>query len=464
MITLLSRLNFWTRTILVALLAVLLTPHLAHAAITTDVTQMFRYTYADIDRLVYLAAQEIVMWRIFSRKQTPVGGRGQWILPIQTKNAGVFRGNTEGGSKTTRRSQPGTMEATFGLQEFHGVWDISWKMLQDARKSEYAFARAIDFMDESFKRRTFRQLNADLLGTGLGELAILPSAQDGTVTPTVRALPLVDQGMIVDLMSSADNDTKIAAARTVTDIDVPNRTITIDGANIAGSSAGDYFTIADSVSVATGSLHTNGIRAWINSANPAAVVGNLGNIDRAAAGNKIWQGTLLSNGGVLRPMTEDLLLTGLDTTRERGGAIVDGFMSNLPLIRRYHETLRNDTYFALNAIEAMGKNVGTGRDTKAMDDGENSEGSTPYQFSGIPWFAEMFFDANKLIGFSKDHFFIGHGENEVPQPLSEVFGDDMTPFFTTTDNTTFEVVSYWQGELLCDNPPASFQISDLAEN
>lgn len=462
MITLFARLPMWLRVTCLLMIAVLLLPHTAHAAITTDVTQMFKYTYADVDRLVYLAAQEIVLWRILARKQTPVGGRGQWILPIQTKNAGVFRGNTEGGSKTTRRSQPGTMEATFSLQEFHGVWDISWKMLQDARKSEYAFARAIDFMDESFKRRTFRQLNADLLGTGLGELGILPSAQDGGVTPTIRSLPLVDQGMIVDLMSAADNDTQIAAARTVTDIDVPNRTISINGANILGSSAGDYFTVADSVSIATGSLHTNGIRAWINTANPAAVVGNLGNIDRTAAGNKIWQGTLLSNGGTLRPLTEDLLLQGLDTTRERGGAIVSDIMSNLPIIRRYHETLRNDTYFALNAVEALGKDVGTGR--SKMDDGENSEGKTPYQFSGIPWTAEMFFDANKLIGFQREHFFIGHGENEVPQPLSEIFGDDMTPFFTTTDNTTFEVVTYWQGDLLCDNPPASFQATDIAEN
>lgn len=461
MLTLLNRFPLWMRAIALGLIAVLVMPAVAHAAVTTDVTQMFKYTYADIDRLIYLAAQEIVVWRILSRKKTPVGGRGQWILPIQTRNAGVFVGNAEGGAKTTRRSQPATTEATFTLQEFHGVWDISWKMLQDARKSEYAFSRAIDFMDESFKRRTFRQLNADLLGTGLGELGILPSTQDST-TPTIRSLPLVDQGMIVDLMSGADNDTKIASARTITDIDVPNRTVTISGAAISGSSAGDYFTIADSVSAATGSLHMVGLRAWINTANPPAVVGNLGGIDRSAAGNKIWQGTLLSNSGTLRPLTEDLMLQGLDTTRERGGAQVTDFMSNLPIIRRYHENLRNDVFFALNAVEALGSNVGTGR--SKLQDGENSEGKTPYQFSGIPWAAEMFFDANKLIGFNREAFFIGHGENEVPQPLSEVFGDDMTPFFTNTNNTTFEVVSYWQGELLCDNPPASFQISDVAEN
>lgn len=457
----LRRLPRWFNVVMLVMVALFLFPALTFAVSTTDVTQMFKYTYGT-DRLLYLAAQEIVLWRILKRKQKPMGGRGQWILPIQKQNAGVFVGHQEGGAKTTRRAQPAAMEALFSLQEFHGVWDISWKMLQDARKDEYAFARAIDFVDESFKRRVYRLLNADMLGTGVGELGILPSAQDGGVVPVVRSLPLVDQGMIIDIMSGADNNTKVVGARTVNDIDVPGRIITISGANIAGSAAGDYFTVADSVATASGSLHTNGIRAWIDTANPVTQVGNLGAIDRTAAGNKIWQGTVLSNGGTLRPLTEDLIMQGMDTTRERGGAIVSDFMSNLPIIRRYHESLRADVFFALNAVEPLGKKVGIGRAAGDMQSGENSEGETPYQFSGVPWRAEMFFDANTLIGFNREHFFIGHGENEVPQPLSEVF-DDMTPFFTSTANTTFEVVSYWQGELLCDNPPASFKVKDIAE-
>lgn len=429
-------------------------------ASTTDVIQMFRYTYGS-DRLAYLAAQEIVLWRILSRKKTPVGGRGQWILPIQKTNAGVWVGNTEGGAKTTRRAQPSTMEATFSLQEFHGVWDLSWKMLQDARRDEFSFARAIDFMDDSFKRRVFRLMNADLCGTGLGELGIISSAQD-TTTPSFRSLPFVDQGMIVDFMSSADNNTKLAAARTINDIDVPNRQLTLSGAAPVGSASGDYLTVADSVSAA-GSLHMNGIRAWYDTANPATVVGNLGGIDRTATGNKIWQSTVLSNSGTLRPLTEDLIMQGMDTTRERGGTVVTDFLSNLPILRRYHEQLRADTFFALNAIGPLGSKVGIGRSEDSMKSGEKSEGETPYEFSGVPWRSEMFFDANQLIGLNREHLFIGHGENEVPQPLSEIF-DEMTPFFTTTNNTTFEVVSYGQFELLCDNPMSGFKVKDIAES
>lgn len=305
---LLSRMSVGLRVISLALLAVLFLPHDLFAAATTDVIEMFKYTYA-AERLAYLAAQEIVLWRILSRKKSPVGGRGQWILPLQTRNAGVFVGNSEGGALTTRRSQPDTAEATFSLQEFHGIWDITWKMLQDARKDEYSFGRAVDFMDASFRRRVFRLLNADLLGTGRGELGTLPAADD-QVGVTLRALPLMDLGLIVDLMDATDDNTLLGPdGAAVTAIDVPARAITT-GTAASGTAAGDYFTVADSVSSA-GSLHMLGVLNWIDDDNPVSVVGNIGGINRNTAGNEFWEATDLSNSGTNRPLTEDLILLSL---------------------------------------------------------------------------------------------------------------------------------------------------------
>lgn len=429
-------------------------------AATTDLTNMFRYTYG-AERLLYLAAEEIVLWRILKRRMKPVGGRGQWILPIQKKNTGVFVGHTEGGAKTTRRAQPSSTEATFSLQEFHGVWDASWKICQDARKDEFSFARAVDFMDESFKRRTFRLINADLLGTGKGELGIL-SAADNEVGVTVRSLPLVDLGMLVDLMDTDNNTINGPDGTAVTAIDVPNRVITTGTAG-SGTAAGDYFTVADSVS-SSGALHMLGIRAWIDDADPDAEVGDIGGIDRGTAGNEFFEAYVSGNSGTNRPWTEDLMIAGLDTVRERGGELITDLVSNLPILRRYHEGLREDVFFAMGSIKALGGKVGIGRDEEGMKSGAESEGETIYRFSGIPWRAEMFFDANKIVGFNREHFFIGHGENEVPRPISEIFGDDMVSFFTTTSNTTFEVVSYWQAELLGDKPTASVIFEDIAES
>lgn len=472
----LTKLPTWLGALILAIVALLVLPNVAHAASTTDVINLFKYTYG-LDRLIYIASQEIVLWRILSKKKTPVGGRGQWILPVQTANAGVWVGNTEGGAKTTRRLQPTTTEATFALQEFHGVWDLSWKMIQDARKDEYSFERAVDFVDESFRRRTFRLLNADFCGTGRGELASISASQDGGVTPTVTSLPFADQGLLVDMMSAVDDQTTDGiAARAVSQIDVVNRQLTLSaGANILGSAAKDYFTVADSMAGLNRSNHTFGLRAWLDTANPNAVLtgtsavaagglANLGGIDRTVSGNIFWQSNKLSNSGTLRPLTEDLLLQLMDTIRERGGRVITDWMSDLALLRRYHESLRADTFFALNSIKALGDKIGLGRSEEGIQGGENSEGETPYEFSGIPWRAEMFFAANQLIGFNREHFFVGHGDNEVPRPISEIFGEDMVPFFTQTPNTTFEVVSYGQFQLMSDNPPAGGKIVDIAES
>lgn len=463
----LQRLPRWAQVIALVAIALLVAPIIgdfatAEAASTTDVVNMFKYTYGT-ERMLYLAAQEVVMWRILSRKKTPIGGRGQWLLPVQKANAGVFVGHSEGGAKTTRRAQPTSTEASFSLQEFHYIWDVSWKMLQDARKDEFSFARAIDFMDASMRRRMFRLLNADMCGYGRGELGFLSGADDGDATVAVRSLPFTDIGMIVDLMDASDDNATLGIdGVAVSGINVQTRAITAASGSAAGTAAGDYFAVADSVS-SSGSLHTLGIMNWADDANPVSVVGNIGGINRSTAGNEWWQASVLDNSGTNRPWTEDLALQGHDLAAERGGVTITDYISNRAILRRYHESLRADTFFALQAVKAFGNKVGVGRNESDMKTGENSDGKTPYQFGDIPWAAEMFLDSNKIVGLNREHLFIGHGENEVPRPLSEIF-DDMVPFFTSTANTTFEVVGYWQGELVGDMPTALLRFDDIAES
>ncbi len=429
-------------------------------ASTTDVIEAMRYTYS-AEKIAYLFSLESVLWNIMKRRpMKDLGGRGQGLMPIRTRNTGVFQGITEAGTLSTRRAQPDTAEANFSLQEFEGVVDVSWKMLQDMRNSKMAFQTGLDFIDEAKRARSARLLNAELLGYGRGELGILP-ATDDQATVTVRAMPQVDMGLIIDLMDDSDDNTLLIDGQPVTDFDVDTNEITTV-TTVSGSAAGDYYTVADTVSTA-GSLHMSGIMAWISNANPKAVVGNLGGINRSTAGNGYWKATLLSNNGVNRPLTEDLMLQGFDSARKKGGVKVNRLMSNLNLIRRYHEILREDVFFAMGSVKELGSDSGIGRDEAKMKDGADGDGSTIYRFSGVPWYAEPFFDANRLIGFSDEHFWIAHGENELPQNLSDIF-EGQVPFFRQTSNATFDMVDYWQGELICDAPNSAFQISDLAES
>jgi hypothetical protein len=262
--------------------------------------------------------------------------------------------------------------------------------------------------------------------------------------------------MVVDVMATADDDTKRANSVTVDGVDVQARTIKTSG-NPSSTAAGDYFVLEDTtdISVQALALHSNGLLSVIDSSNPATVVGNYGGINRSTAGNEFWIPFELGNSGANRPLTEDLMLQLQDGVREKGGGMLNAYLSNLALIRRYHEMLAGERYFALSKPGVLEGGIGR-REKKVAEDG-----LTPYEFSGIPWYADPYFDPNVVVGLDTNHFFIGTGENEVPRPISEIF--DNVPFFRQTSSATFEVAWYYQMELLSDNVAAGGKIVDVAE-
>jgi hypothetical protein len=128
----------------------------------------------------------------------------------------------------------------------------------------------------------------------------------------------------------------------------------------------------------------------------------------------------------------------------------------MDVTRKYHADLRADTFYAINNQPST-LSGGLGR--KSVKPGD--EGRSPYNFGGVDWFVDPYFFANTLVAFDSKHFFIGTGENEVPRPISEI--DDRAPFFFQTANTTWEVIWYYQMQLLTDNPGAGAKAEDLAQ-
>ncbi len=424
-------------------------------ATTANVIEALKYTYGT-DRVLELFNQESPTFNLLARVKKPMGGRGQFLMPLMVQHGGAFAGITEGGALPATL-QPDTAEASFSLQEFVGMYDITWKLLQDSRTSKFAFQQAITMLDEGLKNRIMKNLNSDLVDNGKGRLAVLPAA-DNTSPITVNALPRLETGMVCDIMAVSDDDTKRGDSLTITGVDQIARTVKT-GANPAGTAAGDYFVIQDTCDVTSNNpaYHTHGLLSAISNANPAAVVGNYGGLNRATAGQEFWISPVLSNSGTNRPLTEDLLLQALDAIREKGGGKCDAILSNLAIVRRYHEMLRAESFFALSAMTPIGGGLGR----KNMD-GKSDVGATPYEFSGIPWHVDPYFNANTIVGMDTSHFFLGVGENEVPRPISEIF--ENVPFFRQTTSALFEVAWYYQLELVSDNCAAGFQIQDVAES
>jgi hypothetical protein len=302
-------------------------------------------------------------------------------------------------------------------------------------------------------------LNSDFIDNGKGRLAVWTVADD-TSGFTSAFQPRLETGMSIDVMSNSDNDTARLQAATVTGYDPVAKTFTTS-ANPTGTAAGDYAVIAGTcdISVTTTSLHTNGLLGIVNSANPAAVVGNFGGINRSTAGNEYWQATVLSNSGTNRPLTEDLLLQAQDAVRIKGGGKLDAWISNMPIVRRYHELLASERFFAMSKPGVISGGLGRPSSTDGTD--SSGMGESPYEFSGIPWFVDPYFTNNIIVGLDRSHFFLGVGDNEVPRPVGEIF--DNAPYFRQTTSATFEIPWYYQCELLSDNPAAGVQIQDVAE-
>lgn len=420
---------------------------------TTAVIEALKYTYG-VNRVLYLFNEESVVFNILSRVKKPVGGRGQFIMPIITQNPGAFSGVSEGGTIPTPLDMD-TAEASFGLQEYVAAYNVSWKLIQDSRNDKFAFQQAIQMLDEGLRRRIMKNLNSDLIGTGKGELFTITGADVSTVV-TSKYLPRVEKGMVVDVMDETDDDAKVGDSLTVQAVDPIARTVDLSGA-LTGEAAGDYGVIQDTTDVTDAICHhSNGLLGIIDDANPATIVGNYGGINRSTAGNEFWKSVVLSNSGVNRPLNEDLLLQAQDAVREKGGGQLTQWLSNLNIVRRYHEILAAERYFALSSPGTL--SGGIGRKNFGSD---SKDGKTPYEFSGIPWHVDPYFTNNVLIGLDDKHFFLGVGENEVPRPISEIF--EGVEFFKRGTTTTFQVEWYYQMELLSDNPAAGVKIEDVAE-
>jgi hypothetical protein len=420
---------------------------------TTAVLESLKYTYAG-NRVLYLFNDESVVYDILGRVKKPMGGRGQFIMPIITQNPGAFTGITEGGSLPTPLDMD-TAEATFSLQEYVATYNLSWKLIQDSRSDKFAFQQAVTMLDEGVRRRVIRNLNSDFIGTGKGELFTITGADSSTVV-TSYYLPRVEKGMVVDVVDLTDDDNKVGDSLTVEAVDPIARTVDLSGA-LTGEAAGDYGVVQDTTDVTDGFCkHTNGLIGIIDDANPAAVVGNYGGINRSTAGNEYWKSVVLSNSGTNRPLSEDLLLQAQDAVREKGGGQLSHWISNLAIVRRYHEMLAGERFFTLSSPGPIGG--GFGRKKMGAD---SKDGATPYEFSGIPWHVDPYFTNNVIVGLDSNHFFMGVGENDTPRPISEIF--EGVPFFKQTTAATFEVNWYYQCEILSDNPAAGVKVEDIAE-
>jgi hypothetical protein len=428
------------------------------AATVAGVIEALRYTYSSPERVAYLYNDESVTHEILSKNTEREDGRGKLIQPLTVKIPSAFTGLNEGGTIPTP-TDPDTAEATWDIVEYVGAYSTSWKLLDQATRSEAAFVKVTSWMTESLRRHMFRMLNADLIGTGVGALYSFPGADDNA-THTAAEIPSVNPGMVIDIVDIGDYNTKHANSVTVSAVVPTTKAVTTSGAP-SGTGAGDIAVIQDTV--ATGlSYHSHGLLGIIDDADPPTVKGDYGGIDRATAGNEFWESSVLANGGTNRPWSEDLMIQGFDNARVKGGSKIDCILSNQAIVRRYHAALSTERFMTMGFGDG-GMSGGVGRKNVGTLGGQKkSDGKSVYNFGGVPWYVDPYFAANTIVAFNKGDFSIGVGKHAIPRPVDEWF--DGVTFFKRGTATTFQVEFYYLMELLCRNPAGQVKWEDISES
>lgn len=218
------------------------------------------------------------------------------VIPLHTARSGGIGSRAELVTIPSAGNQ-GYQRATYDLKYHYARIQVSGPSIARTQSDAGAFARALK--DELDRIKDDVQLDQarQLYGNGDGQIAATTNqaATVNLVLATDEALQkgFIYVGMLVDV-GTAVNPQSLASARSVTDVDVPNKTITISGANITPTGAEFIFRAGNVDNV-------NGVQemdAGLQKLLPTAA-NTVGGINAAGAGTKIWDNLRDTSGGAI---------------------------------------------------------------------------------------------------------------------------------------------------------------------
>lgn len=292
-------------------------------------------------------------------------------------------GNTSFGTRAEGGTLPKAGSEDYGQAKFwrahcYSRFKVSGPVL-DAGKGE-AIVDAMDAEMKGVRVTMTRNVNRMLHGDGSGLLAtcvsasdsggrttivLLTSANQATASPAVteskqwNGVQYLRVGMPVAVLTRAAGNVNSvgvsgsdSAPVTIYSIDKQNNTVTLSTTVAAAASIttayGIYmhgnWTATDGTGKTTDPY---GLGAVCGTANPGTTTGvdpsgYYGNIDRSAAGNEYWQGTIWKNPattGVLRKVTPDLIQSAFDQIETESDGKVNFVIGNHAMIRRVADIL-----------------------------------------------------------------------------------------------------------------------------
>ncbi len=276
---------------------------------------------------------EVKLLKLFARTTEGWSGR-QILFPVRSsRNSGYgFRADN---AILPVAGQQGYLKSNITSDIFYGRIQITGPTMVESRDNEGAFARAlsaeIEYGLEDFKD----YFDVMLFGDGSGLLATITAGLTlstvGNNTITVDSTRYLQTGMNIGFVQAG---VQTASAVLLT---VNSTTSFTTGPATAAVVLVASNTIANSGD--TGAV-IMGLKGLIDDGTD---VGTLQGINRATVPS--WRATVLANGGVLRPLSLDLLQRGVDIAYERGGGKISRMTAHMGVRREYINLLTPDVRF-----------------------------------------------------------------------------------------------------------------------
>lgn len=349
-----------------------------------------RRVYSDdvVDKAVALYSKSIDWLDGTKREDGDIGEAAMWQFQTQY-NWGVAP--TGEGEMFSTAGTTSSINPYFVLGQLQGSVNYSLLYKEQARgRGVYGGA------DDGVKNLTKNLMKAiltqaDIMFSGCAGDGVLGTVSATTSTST-SFVPDLPYGVIpfylgMPLQIHDDASTEREDYTRITKIVHSSRTVTVDVSQ--NLTAGDKIYFSRGASGGTRGISNllNGLENLISDS------GTVHNINRATY--EEWKANVFSNGGVLRNYSDEYLHEALavTTARTKADTVVDTFISNEGLLKKYNDSKRSDIRFPIANGDASGINSGV-----------NLKPMFTYGDRSIPMITFRHVQPRKIFGVSKANF------------------------------------------------------------
>lgn len=337
---------------------------------------------------------EVTTYNLFQKSDRKPGGNGYVFGIRYSRNQ-----STGGRAESAKLPEPltGTKDqGTIKPRYIYGTMRITGPAIEAAKANPMAFVDSLSDEMNDIYQSIINDLNRQAWGDGFGKIGVLSADMTPSTSTTFTGtfdndlgVTYFAEGMLLDFFASTGATAiTTCCGQRVDSINPVTKTVTFKASGqtylanhpnstIAGYTNDTTQVPASSIAVKMGTR----LPSWASTDTPYEITGMLGLFDDGSllatfegitvASYPKWKANILSNSGVNRDLSLELMLQAVDVTRIRSGRKVTRMYMGLGQRRKYALLLMPDVRFAPTVLkggyETLSFNGGDGTIEMVVD-------------------------------------------------------------------------------------------------